>query len=168
MKQMVVVLASGLALAGCASMSDLMPNLTGPTTAELSLASEPPGSEARTSTGQTCRTPCKLMVPVNSGDFTITFSAPGRIPQVVPVAVRPSDAAGGRFDPNPAYAMLDPATPPPSAKKKGGAKRTGAVAAKKKTGSGAPRPPAAAEPPPATAAPAPANPPGSPWPPPPR
>lgn len=164
MKRMVVVLVSGLALAGCASTSDWLPNLTGPTTAELSIASEPPGSDARASTGQTCRTPCKLMLPVNSGDFTITFSAPGRIPQVVPVAVRPSDAAGGRFDPNPAYAMLDPATPPP-AKKKGGAKKTGAVAAKKKSGGAAPPPPAAAEPPPAAA---PANPPGSPWPPPPR
>src|SRR2546423_4791484 len=107
MKRMVVVLASGLTVAGCASMSDLMPNLSGPTTAELSIASELPGSDARTSTGQTCRTPCKLMMPVNSGDFTITYSAPGRVTQVVPVAVRPADAAGGRFDPNPAYAMLD-------------------------------------------------------------
>ena len=115
MKRIVVIVASGLVVAGCASwsVSDLIPSF-GPSTAELSLASEPPGAEARTSTGQACRTPCRLTLPLNTGDFTVTFTLPGRIAQVVPVTIRPPDAGtASRFDPNPAYAQLDPAMPPP-------------------------------------------------------
>src|SRR5258707_3548939 len=93
MKRMVVIVASSLTVAGCASWSgsDLFSGWGGPTTGELSLASDPPGAEARTSTGQICRTPCKLVLPLNSGDFTVTFNVPGRIPQVVPVTIRPPD-----------------------------------------------------------------------------
>src|SRR6266571_8902470 len=156
MKRAVVIVASGLTLAGCASTSDLLPGVFGPGTGELSLASEPPGADARTSTGQTCRTPCKLLLPLNTGDFTVTFSAPGRMAQVVPVAIRPPDAAGSRFDPNPVVAQLDPLTPPPAAKKKKVV--TGKKpAAKKKTGGA---PPAEAAPPPPPAGPG--QPPGSP------
>ena len=80
MKRMVVIVASGLTLAGCASWSvgDLFSGFGGPTTGELSLASDPPGAEARTSTGQICRTPCKLILPYNSGDFTVTFNVPDK------------------------------------------------------------------------------------------
>ena len=164
MKRVVVIIASGLAVAGCASTSDLLPGVFGPGTAELSLNSEPPGADARTSTGQTCRTPCKLVLPLNTGDFTVTFSAPGRMAQVVPVSIRPPDATGSRFDPNPVVAQLDPLTPPPTAKKKKKVVTGKKPAAKKKTG-GAP-PPADAGPPPPAAGPG--QPPGSPWPPPPR
>lgn len=166
MKRIVVIVAASLAVAGCASWSvgDLMPSF-GPTTADLSIASEPPGAEARTSTGQVCRTPCKLTLPLSSGDFTVTFSMPGRITQVVPVVIRPPDsAAASRFDPNPAFAQLDPIAPPPPVKKKGPAKRK--TAPKTKTGGGN----APASPPPSQPAPPPGggNPPGSPWPPPPN
>jgi hypothetical protein len=162
MKRTVVIVASGLAVAGCASMGDLF----GPSTAELSLASEPPGAEARTSTGQSCRTPCRLTLPLNTGDFTVTFTLPGRIAQVVPVTIRPPDAGTSRFDPNPVFAQLDPATPPPAIRKKGVPKRK---APPKKRIGGAPPPPP--PPPPNEPAPPPpggGSPPGSPWPPPPR
>jgi hypothetical protein len=166
MKRMVVIVASGLTVAGCASWSasDLFSGFGGPTTGELSLASDPPGAEARTSTGQICRTPCKLVLPFNSGDFTVTFNVPGRIPQVVPVTIRPPDSgAASRFDPNPVYAQLDPGTPPPPPGKKRPPPGKRKPAPKKKSDQA---PPPAAEP-----APPPQGggaPPGSPWPPPPR
>lgn len=168
MKRIALIVASGLTVAGCASWSvgDLIPNFSGPTTGELTLVSDPPGSDARISTGQGCRTPCKLMLPYASGDFTVTFSNPGRIPQVVPVVIRsdarvdPATGVSSRFDPNPVTALLDPGTLPP-AKKKKGPKR--AKAAKRPPGAVQPPPPADQGPPPADA-----PPPGSPWPPPPR
>jgi hypothetical protein len=167
MKRMVVIVASGLTVAGCASwsVSDMMPNFGGPTTAELSLASDPPNADARTSTGQSCRTPCRLTLPLNSGDFTVTFAAPGRIPQVVPVTIRPPDTgAASRFDPNPVYAQMEPATPPPT-KKRGPPRKK---APKKRTGDAPPPPPSDPMPPPPGGGGGGGSPPGSPWPPPPR
>jgi hypothetical protein len=166
MKRIVVIVAAGLAVAGCASwsMGDL-PGF-GPSTADLSLASEPPGAEARTSTGQVCRTPCKLTLPLNSGDFTVTFSSPGRITQVVPVVIRPPDSgAASRFDPNPAYAQLDPVAPPAPVKKKRVSTKPRTAPKTKSGGGGAPPPPSSqpAPPPPGGG-----SPPGSPWPPPPQ
>jgi hypothetical protein len=170
MKRTVVLVASGLALAGCASFSagDLMPSFSGPTTGELTLSSEPPGAEARTSGGQACRTPCKLTLPYNSGDFTVSLSAPGRAPQIVPVTIRATDSgAASRFDPNPVYAVLEPAAPPTPAKKKRiGNNPKVSVAKKKTSGPGtAARPPASEPVPPPPSA---NSPPGSPWPPPTR
>jgi len=165
MKRMVVIVASSLTVAGCASWSasDLFSGFGGPTSGELSLASDPPGAEARTSTGQICRTPCKLTLPYNSGDFTVTFNVPGRIPQVVPVTIRPADSgAASRFDPNPVYAQLDPGTPPPVKKKPPPRKKK--PAPKKSDGTPPPPPSDQAPPPP----PGGNTPPGSPWPPPPR
>jgi hypothetical protein len=167
MKRMVVIVASGLTLAGCASWStsDLFSGFGGPTTGELSLASDPPGAEARTSTGQICRTPCKLILPFNSADFTVTFNVPGRIPQVVPVTIRPENSgAASRFDPNPVYAQLDPSTPPPPVKKKPPPRRK--PAPKKSVGAPPSAPPPSNEP--APPPPGGGSPPGSPWPPPPR
>lgn len=170
MKRMVVIVASGLTLAGCASWSagDLFSGFGGPTTGELSLASDPPGAEARTSTGQICRTPCKLTLPYNSGDFTVTFNVPGRIPQVVPVTIRPADSgATSRFDPNPVYAQLDPGTPPPPVKKRPPPRKR-KFAPKKTGGAPPPPPPPGGEQAPPPPPPGGGSPPGSPWPPPPR
>jgi hypothetical protein len=110
-------LACALALGGCASW---MPDLSGgPVTVQLRAESDPPGAEARASTGQTCRTPCAMAVPA-AGDFTVTFSAPGFVAQTVPVKVRgPSDPRsdpnagyGTNVEPNPVSVALDPAPPP--------------------------------------------------------
>jgi hypothetical protein len=44
-----------------------------PTTATLTIQSNPPGAEARPSSGGLCRTPCELPVPLNDG-FTVTYT----------------------------------------------------------------------------------------------
>jgi hypothetical protein len=99
--------------------------------AELRLDSEPPGAEARTSTGQACRTPCVLAVP--AADQTVTFTLDGFLPQAVPLQVRlPSDprwdpnaVTGAQLTPNPVIVALE-AAPPPVARRPAPKKRRAA------------------------------------------
>jgi hypothetical protein len=132
MNRVVSVVACGLSLAACGSISmpsmPSMPSLgfggdpaTG--TATVRLESEPPGAEARTSGGQGCRTPCSMTVTAR-GDITVNFTLNGYLPQAVTAqVVAPDDIRGDgelapssiepRIVPNPIFAALDPAPPPP-------------------------------------------------------
>jgi len=91
-----------------------------PPTEVLRVESEPPGADARTSQGQSCRTPCELTVQ-SGGEMTVSFALNGYQPQTV--QVRPDVAptsysdsgTGGRLQPNPVYAELQSVKP---AKKK--------------------------------------------------
>jgi len=93
-----------------------------PTTEVLRIESEPPGADARTSQGQTCRTPCELTVPTDS-ELAVTVQMTGYQPQTLPVHL---DGKGSdtRLQPNPVYVELQPAAPvkpvkpPPTPKKK--------------------------------------------------
>ena len=149
--RIIVVVAASLGLAGCSSFS--MPDMlkSAPPTVTVQMESLPPGAEARTSTGQTCKTPCAVAVTVEN-NFTVTFSLPKYQPETVPVQVirDPASPASGAVDPNPVYAELQPAPPP-----KRGARPAPKAAPKAKKPKAAP---AAAEP---------AEPANSPFPPPP-
>jgi hypothetical protein len=104
-----------------------MPSLdifkSAPVTEVLRVESEPPGADARTSQGQSCRTPCELTVQ-SGGEMTVSFALNGYQPQTV--QVRPDVAAASssysdsgssnRLQPNPVYAELASIKPP--AKKK--------------------------------------------------
>jgi len=111
----VIMIASGaLALAACSSSPDWM-NLDAlkpaPIMDTVRFESEPPGAEAKTSTGQTCRTPCALALPVNS-PLTVTISLNGYLPEsetIEPITITGS-APGLR--PNPVVVELTPAPPP--------------------------------------------------------
>jgi hypothetical protein len=121
MFRVVVSVGCALALAGCASW---MPSLDAGGGAELRADSDPPGAEARTSTGQGCRTPCAMVVPAT--DQAVTFTLPGYFPQTVPVQVRlpgdpradPNAVASVQLTPNPVTVALEPAPPPVAAKRK--------------------------------------------------
>jgi len=88
----------------------------------LTIESDPPGADARTSLGPACRTPC--MIPVAADrEFTVTYTLNGYVPRTVPVVPRQPEPtrldveAGGAapsvdLTPNPVYAQLDPAPPP--------------------------------------------------------
>lgn len=111
----IVILAAGLGLAGCSSVS--MPEMfkSTPPSVTVQLESLPVGAEARTSNGQSCKTPCSVSVPADS--FTVTFSLPKFQPETVQVQVtrQPGDATSPEallVDPNPVYAELQPAPPP--------------------------------------------------------
>jgi hypothetical protein len=130
--RVIAAVACGFALAAC-SMS--MPSLdffkSTPSTEVLRIESEPPGADARTSQGQTCRTPCELTVPTD-GELAVTVQMTGYQPQTLPV--RPEGHGGdNRLQPNPLYVELQPAAPVKPAKPAPAApkKRTSAVVAPK-------------------------------------
>jgi hypothetical protein len=118
--------ACGLGLASCSAGNSNLPNLNVPTidlfdppsTATLTIESNPPGAEARPSSGGLCRTPCALPVPLNEA-FTATYTLDGYLPQTVSVrSIRPEksalvDMTPARLDPNPVMAELQPAPLPP-------------------------------------------------------
>jgi hypothetical protein len=115
MLRFIVIAASGLALAGCSSLSMDMFKSAPPTVA-LQLDSVPPGAEANTSLGQSCKTPCTVNVPA-AENFTVTYSLNKFQTATVPVQVIKvpgdfSSAGSTTLDPNPAVAELQPATPP--------------------------------------------------------
>jgi hypothetical protein len=104
-----------------------------PSTEVLRVESEPPGADARTSQGQTCRTPCELTVPTD-GELAVTVQMTGYQPQTLPI--RPEGkGSDSRLQPNPVYVELQPAAPVKPAKS--------APAPKKKTSAAAPPAPRA-------------------------
>jgi len=117
MRRVIVIALSGAALAGCSSFSldSLKP---APQVVQLQLESVPSGAEARTSTGQTCKTPCSVSVPAPDTGFSVSFGLPKFHPETVPVQVVniPGDFGSPdvlKVEPNPVVAQLRPAGPPP-------------------------------------------------------
>jgi hypothetical protein len=174
MKRIAAIAACGLSLAACSSMPSLdwpsLPSLpkAAPAATTMQFESEPAGAEAKTSLGQSCRTPCSLAVSAN--EFTVSFSLQGYQPQTVPVRivtsteVSPEGETGApRLVPNPVFVELQPGGAP-------GRRPPPAVAQSKPKPP--PKPPASRPAPPRSAptamapsAPAPEAAPASPWPP---
>jgi hypothetical protein len=92
-----------------------------PTTTLLLIQSTPPGAEARTSLGKTCRTPCTMLI--GSGeDFTVSFALNGYMPQTLTVHSTMSEggfmtAASPVLNPASLFATLEPVTPQASPRK---------------------------------------------------
>jgi hypothetical protein len=152
-----------------------------PPTEVLRIESEPPGADARTAEGQSCRTPCELTVP-SAGEVAVSFALQGYNPQTInvraeapPTASYAEGAPPTRMQPNPVYAELTPLAPPQKKRappRKKVAKKAAPADEPIATGSPAPadRPPPAAPPrsQPAQQAPASSSFPSNyPWPPPP-
>jgi hypothetical protein len=121
------VVAGGLSLAAC---SFAMPSMdffsSKPTTASLSIESNPPGADARLSTGGTCRTPCAVTVPL-ANEFSVIVALDGYTAEtrtVRPVSAEASAGSPGAtalLDPNPLFVELKPTAapkPPPPKKKR--------------------------------------------------
>jgi hypothetical protein len=123
MSRVIAIMACGFMLTAC---SATLPSLnldfmkSAPQAETLAIESEPPGAEAKTSIGQSCRTPCQL--PVQPGrEFSVTLALSGYQPQTV--SVRPeADGASAtpRLAPNPIHVTLQVVAPPkkPVLKKK--------------------------------------------------
>src|SRR5882762_8035054 len=128
MSRVIAVMACGLTVAACSSISSLTSlNFlkSSPTTEALRIESEPPGAEAKTSQGQSCRTPCEVVVQTGS-ELSVMLALNGYQPQTVsvrpeapPPAQRDSGpvAGGSLLSPNPIYVELQPAPMAPPAKK---------------------------------------------------
>jgi hypothetical protein len=163
MKRIVAIAACGMSLAACSSMPSWMQfelPRAAPSATTMQFESEPAGAEARTSTGQTCRTPCSLAV--TASEFTVSFALPGYQSQTVPVRVVPSndprdssldgEAAAARLVPNPVFVELQPGPPVVARKPAAPPKQRPRPAARPAPTAMAPEPPPAAAP-------------ASPWPP---
>ena len=121
--------AGAFMLAGCSSWTpswDWVPSMGSAANVSLTIESDPPGADAKTSLGASCRTPC--MIPIAADrEFTVTYSLNGYLPQVVAVTPRAPDMATRdagpvaaplpELSPNPVYVQLQPAPPPPVTKK---------------------------------------------------
>ena len=124
--RVIAVAACSLAVAGCASSIpslDLTPVFKrAPDVVPVAVQSEPPGAEAKSSAGPSCRTPCSLEATTGT-EFSVSFALDGYLPQTVAVQPLPagSHAFGAtpnepRFRPSPVFAQLEPA-PLPNDKK---------------------------------------------------
>ena len=114
MSRLIAIVACGFMLAAC---SATMPNLnldfmkSAPQTETLAIESEPPGAEAKTSLGQSCLTPCQLLVQRGS-EFSVTLALSGYQPQTVSVRPEAEGAtAPPRLRPNPVHVDLQAVTP---------------------------------------------------------
>lgn len=162
MYRVIAIVVAGLSLAACSSTPEWMSIdalKPAPILDTVRFESTPPGAEAKTSNGQTCRTPCALALPTNA-PLTVTFALNGYMPDQESLEIVSVSGTDTKLEPNPVVVELSPAAPPPKPVKKPVAKKK--VSAKKP----APKPAAAANPPPAAstaAAPA-QQPAASPWP----
>ena len=121
MSRIIAVMACGFMLAAC---STTMPSLdfmkSAPQAESLAIESDPPGAEATTSLGQSCRTPCQLSVQPGN-EFSVTLALSGYRPQTVSVRPEAEGAtAAPRVAPNSVHVELQAVAPPkkPLAKKK--------------------------------------------------
>lgn len=128
MNRVVAVAVCGLMLAGCEALQTLqVPSFgfgKGSEPITLKLESDPPGAEAKLSTGASCVTPCALPV-VAGGNIAVSFSLARYQPRSVAVRaiaaeqnVIGMESAPARFEPNPVYAELQPIAPPKKRKSK--------------------------------------------------
>jgi len=111
MSRVIAVVACGFSLAACSTSLPSL-SLLKPSPETLRIESEPPGADAKTSLGQSCRTPCELAVQ-SGDDLAVTLSLSGYQPQTVAV----QREASARLAPNPVYVELEPAPAAPPAKK---------------------------------------------------
>ena len=80
MRRFIAIAAAGISLTGCASFSPA------PATVTVQLDSVPAGADARTSQGQSCKTPCSVAVPAAEG-FSVSYTLANYQPLTVPVQV---------------------------------------------------------------------------------
>ena len=153
-----MIVSAALAVAACSSTPDWMrldALKPSPVMDTVRFETEPSGAEAKTSNGQTCRTPCTLALPVNA-PLAVTFTLNGYQPEtenIEPISVTGSPT---QLRPNPVVAELTPAPPPPPklVKKPERKRKSSATSAAKPAGKPAarrtrPKPAAATTPAPA-------------------
>jgi hypothetical protein len=123
MYRVIAITAVGLVLAACSSDTSTK-NLFAfePAKDTIRFESEPAGADAKTSTGQTCRTPCALAIPADKA-FTVAFTLAGYQPASEEVKLTAMGDGTSQLRPNPVLVELTPA-PPPKPKKKVRHKRT--------------------------------------------
>jgi hypothetical protein len=165
MYRVIAIVGGALALAACSSTPDWI-NLDGlkpaPSIDTVRFETEPPGADAKTSNGQSCRTPCALALPTDA-PLTVTFTLNGYLPETDQLEIINTPGTPPQLRPNPVLAELSPAPPPAKPVKKKPVRHSAKPAAKPAAKKPAAPKPAAQAPAPAPAAAAPQQS-TSPWP----
>ena len=118
MHRVIAVVLAGASLAGCSS--DIFKST--PPMTQVQLESNPPGADARTSAGPSCKTPCSVSIPAPDTGFSVSYALDKYQPADVQVKVtrNPGDfttPASVVMDPNPVFAELQLAAPAKPVKK---------------------------------------------------
>jgi hypothetical protein len=164
MYRVIAIVIGGLALAACSSTPDWMSlDALKPAPAKdtVRFESEPPGAEAKTSDGQTCRTPCALAISTG-GPVTVSFALNGYLPDSETIEPISNNNGFPEMRPNPVQVELTPGAPPQPVKpvkKPAVKKKTTAAKPKPKTSTTTTPAPGAAPQQQAAPAPWPSNPP---------
>jgi PEGA domain-containing protein len=167
MSRVLALVACGFTLAACStSLSSLsLPSMdffkSSPPTETVRIESQPPGAEAKTTQGQTCRTPCEMTVQTE-GNVSVTVALNGYQPQTVPlhsenVQTGESSASTAKLAPNPVYVELQANPPPPVKKRKTATVKRKPTATAEAPAAATQSAAATASPPPMTAEPAPCS-----------
>jgi hypothetical protein len=118
MSRVIAVMACGFTVAACsASVPSLNFLNSSPPTAAVRFESEPPGAEVKTSSAQSCRTPCELNIQV-APELSATVALAGY--QSETVAMRSeggSTFSSPRLAPNPVFVQLHPVPVSPAKRK---------------------------------------------------
>ena len=108
MRRVIVIAVAGASMAGCSSLS-LDAFKPTPPTVQVQLDSVPPGADAVTSVGPSCKTPCSVAVQTPASGFSVTYTLNKFQPMTIPVQIirTPGDLttpATTTVDPNPVVA----------------------------------------------------------------
>jgi hypothetical protein len=118
MRRVIAIAVAAASLGGCSSMPSLSWDAFRPTppAIQVQLESTPPGADAKTSLGPSCKTPCSVSVPAPDAGFSVTYTLNRFQPATIPVQIiRNPEDSSTITDPNPVFAELQPAGPPPRA-----------------------------------------------------
>jgi hypothetical protein len=156
--RVILIVSGAIALAACESTPDWTKVNNDAFKPQANLdsvrfESEPPGAEAKASSGQSCRTPCALALPVNA-PLTVTFTLNGYQPETEKlepfaetVGFTIADTSSStQLRPNPVYAELTPAPPPKPVKKLPSKKKPAAARSRPAAATGSAPAPMSAEP----------------------
>jgi hypothetical protein len=118
MRRVIAIAVAAASLGGCSSLPSFSWDAFRPTppSVQVQLESTPPGADARTSLGPSCKTPCSVSVPAADAGFSVTYTLNRFQPATIPVQIiRNPEDSSTITDPNPVFAELQPAGPPPRA-----------------------------------------------------
>jgi len=120
MRRVIAIAMAAASLGGCSSMPSWDAFKPTPPAIQVQLESTPPGADAKTSLGPSCKTPCSVSVPAPDAGFSVTYTLNKFQSATIPVQVirNPGDfsaPASTTTDPNPVFAELQPTGPPPRA-----------------------------------------------------
>jgi outer membrane biosynthesis protein TonB len=119
MYRVIAIIGATLLLAACSSTdfsSFKNPFHFEPEKDTIRFESQPPGALVRTSTDQSCMTPCALAMPADK-PFTVTYTLNGYQPDTEQVEMTSMGDGTSKLRPNPVLVELTPTPPPPKPKK---------------------------------------------------